>query len=348
MPGLVSFATAFATAFFGETSSKKRKRDEIDDPACSICYEEGDIQCIPCGTKHSVGMCKGCTKKIVSKYKKCLLCKEPFLFHIPPKKLQESNYDYWNRLVKVGNNFYMTASGTIRFRDFSTNSDIEIPFSSRSIKRYKQYPNGPYLLQIDDIHFTDVGSVINITELQKTNYVNYGGCFTADCIATILNNQKESKIRLDEVRPGDFIKVEDGSFKTVKRVMLSEYIGNIYTLPNGLRGTPWHPVFHEAIKKWVFFKDYPGASAKPFNGYVYSLQFDKDVTRGVLLCDISCAVLGHGVTLKTDDPILGHAFFGDWKTIDENLSNTRVDEFDRNVVTGFTRNPESREVNGLF
>lgn len=325
--------------------SSKRKRDE-----CAICAHVGDknLQCIPCSNKHTDKICIECTKTIVSTTNRCPMCRQLFPTQIPKKKPGESNYQYWRRVVKSGDGFYITATGTVKFKAFDTESVMEIPFSSHTINRYRQYPGGPYLLQIDDIHFTEADSVINITELQKTNYVNYGGCFTGDSMATILNDQEEFKIRLDEVHPGDSIQVEDGSFKKVHRVMVSEYTGNIYALPNGLRGTPWHPVVDKNTGKWVFLKDYPGVSAELFDGYVYSLQFDEGVTRGVLLCDISCAILGHGVTSKTVDSVLGHTFFGDWKTIDENLSNTRVDEFDRNVVTGFTREPETGEVNGLI
>jgi len=66
----------------------------------------------------------------------------------------------------------------------------------------------------------------------------------------------------------------------------------------------------------------------------------------VILNGISCAVLGHGVTSKKENGVLGHSFFGNWKKLDTLFSSVECNTFGQKEVR-YTRDPITTEINGI-
>ena len=185
--------------------------------------------------------------------------------------------------------------------------------------------------------------------IEETNRNDTSGCFTGNALVSCLINEEVIEISLDKVKSGMLVETDNG-FLPVKYVTVTPgYSGPVYVLENGLCGTPYHPVFDEKQNKWVHLKDHSDKpSQKDFNGEVFNLFFEKGSTEGVLLNGIRCAVLGHGVTSKEQDNVLGHPFFGDWETINYFLNKLKVDYFGRMIILRYTKDSTSELVNGVY
>ena len=328
----------------------KRKRKDSDSsklvdsvPKCIICLEckEGLIN-VPCTNVHpSDHICNECVFEIMSK-DSCPICRKrlkKIKLNLQPNA-GEPIFVFWGRVV----HFNHYAKGTLRIRNLITNNYVEVPFISDSIKRFRQYPGARYLYQIGNIVFDESDAIITIHEINEIP--DRGGCFTGDAKLTVCKDGVKSQILLQDVVPGIDIEVACGVFCKVRNITVSKYRGKICVLKNGLRGTLYHPVFNNG--KWIFMKNHPElTSFILYNGDVYNLQFEKGVTQGVLLNNISCTVLGHGVTDKKVDATLGHPFFGDWDKIDESLHNIKKDHLGRSVVTSFSSDVLTGIINGM-
>ena len=81
---------------------------------------------------------------------------------------------------------------------------------------------------------------------------------------------------------------------------------------DGLLITPWHPVRQSSTSPWVFPADVGDLAWHTDLDAVFSFVLDAGCS--MIVDGIECAVLGHGV--KSEGPVLAHAFFGTAAVVD--------------------------------
>lgn len=252
--------------------------------------------------------------------------------------------------------FYTNRNGhvelpKITIRYLSNEKLIEYKISNvRGCTRYNEQSSdarSPFLLQITGtsklhVHETAIQSII---VHEKPVFIENTGCFSGNSIVTIMVNDTESEIPLEELKPKTLVKCANGKFYPVKRVTKSSWNGEIFSA-NELKGSPYHPVVNPSTGEWIFMNAFPGATSSHYAGFLYNMQLHENAAEAVLLNGIRCAVLGHGVT--SGDSALAHPYFGNWVSVDDDLANIRVDENGHTCIHGAKKDPKSGLVSELL
>lgn len=144
-------------------------------------------------------------------------------------------------------------------------------------------------------------------------------CFHGFSLVTMSDNTKK---KVEDIIKGDIIKLGNGNTSIIECVIKTITNNNLIALNNSLHLTPYHPVKINHL--WYFPINLPLAKESELEcNAIYSFILnDRGNKSGILIGDIECATLGHGLT---DENII-HPFFGTEKVID-NLkeSNTYKD-----------------------
>jgi len=143
----------------------------------------------------------------------------------------------------------------------------------------------------------------------------------------------------------------------------------------GLWITPYHPIYHNTSRQWVFPKDVSTRTKVVESGAVYSILLEADENSNAHAMEVGgvlCATLGHGVTGKSPQPqheprnavqsesatyagaaagsrggdVRSHPFFGSYTKVLASLERLSRDEHGRWVSGGVIKNQEL-ESNGI-
>ncbi len=177
------------------------------------------------------------------------------------------------------------------------------------------------------------------------------GCFTGKTTITVKRNaEKVWIINFEDLRIGDSILTENG-FKKVKFITVSNakncVIFEININGVIIQGTPYHPVSINGT--WIFMCNVPGATQiDDYTGNVYSIVFEDTTCTGYHLGpDVYGACLGHGLTDVTQNPVIGHDFFGNHEQIIASVSKLDTDVHRRSIVNNVKRNPDTGYICGF-
>eukprot|EP01103_Thecamoeba_quadrilineata_P002826 TRINITY_DN12694_c0_g1_i1.p1 TRINITY_DN12694_c0_g1~~TRINITY_DN12694_c0_g1_i1.p1 ORF type:complete len:683 (+),score=129.30 TRINITY_DN12694_c0_g1_i1:137-2185(+) len=195
-------------------------------------------------------------------------------------------------------------------------------------------------------------SAANNTPVNMAGYMNAcGGCFDGNGLVQVAKNTQEAFSsqngetqiflkRVDLIKKGDVLLIE-GKEATVRCVVLTSYPrGADVVILNGLKLTPFHPVFFG--NSWQFPALIPGLRIEPFDGNVL-FDFVLENEHAAIINGVKCVTLAHG---RNDDEVLKHDYFGTEKVIEE-LSKVRGWSDGRVVVPKLVRDPLSKLVVGL-
>jgi len=265
------------------TASKPSKYNEEEE--CCICGEcdnnvyDKSLYDFPCRGNHTDRICFNCFVKLKDPNNeeipnnKCPLCRGEMGDIIPYFRSGEDLFWYFERLIyhdivgtvelNNGETFIIKAKDVREAYTKLRRNSLFLDIAGKSFKkkdakliklenvtyrplynrdedsRYVYYHGRYYLV---NEYYTNMHGRITLQEVG-------GGCFTDDAKVTILNSDNTIRIiPLGTVEPGMHLKVDNKKFAKVKNVIKTSYEGDVYTLPNGLRGTPWHPVFCEKKK----------------------------------------------------------------------------------------------------
>jgi Mg-chelatase subunit ChlD len=115
---------------------------------------------------------------------------------------------------------------------------------------------------------------------------------------------------VSNISKGDFVTLANGKISKVECVVKTvfEYNYNdLLTINDSLHLTPYHPI--KINGKWCFPNDIPSSKQSDLDcDAIYSFILeDRGNGSGMLIGDIECATLGHGIT---GDITISHPFFG--------------------------------------
>jgi hypothetical protein len=135
-------------------------------------------------------------------------------------------------------------------------------------------------------------------------------CFHGSSIVTMGDNSEK---KVEDIIKGDIVKLGNDNTSiiecVIKTIFTTNY-DNLITLNNSLHLTPYHPI--NIGGKWYFPKDLPFAKCILECNAIYSFVLnDRGNGSGILIGNIECATLGHGLT----EDVINHPFFGTEKVI---------------------------------
>jgi len=346
---------------------------------CIVCLEskkEADLAQIPCENSHTESLCHKCRSMLDI----CPLCRGKLetLLPIPIQNDGESMNKYLDRIWATRSDVITKA--TLTFIDISSSKEIILELHGNiSVNLYNIYKGGSTFFigikccnssngsngSINDSYANFVNGSIRIHKLilikkEKTlvvdsyrdSYRESNGCFTGNTPLYLwLPDETINEINFENVSKGDYVLTENGP-KRIKNILKFHVNGVIWTILDGkISGSKYHPIFYKYENKWIFIHQHPDVKEQQFNGYLYNLQFDEGACSGYCLdkdLGIYGASIGHGFTDSTQDPVIGHSYFGNYVETDKDISELPFDDDGRRIAGGFKRGGKDCRVIGIL
>ena len=138
----------------------------------------------------------------------------------------------------------------------------------------------------------------------------HGGCFDGNGLVTLANGQTK---RVQDLCRGDQICSVNGTAAVVQ-ALVETVIPKGQSIDvvevDGVLLTPWHPVYSNSTKTWVFPAEIAPTVKKQL-GSIYNLVLDS--SHVVKINNLDVITLGHG----RSDGVLAHPYFGTAKVTDD-------------------------------
>jgi len=180
------------------------------------------------------------------------------------------------------------------------------------------------------------------TIITPVNMTTFNSRYNNSCFhgLSLVKMSDNSEKKVEDIIKGDIIKLANGNTSVIECVIKTIFetnYDNLITL-NSLHITPYHPVNIDG--KWYFPKDLPFVECILECNAIYSFVLnDRGNGSGILIGNIECATLGHGLT----EDVINHPFFGTEKVI----NNLKESTFYKNGLIILNENCVKRDVNNI-
>ena len=154
-------------------------------------------------------------------------------------------------------------------------------------------------------------SMLTLSQQQFTHYFNSadGGCFAGTGLVSMADGSTK---RVDEIVKGDVVRTADGETATIECVVQFTNVRTL-TINNGLKVTPWHPVFINNV--WMFPADlaFHDAVLEHNDMVTTFILAEGDRSKLPIIDGIAVCTLGHNIK----GPVIEHAFYGTDKIVND-------------------------------
>jgi hypothetical protein len=160
------------------------------------------------------------------------------------------------------------------------------------------------------------------------------GCILGDCLVEMANGEYKN---VDCIVRGDPVATDRG-VGVISKVVIDK-ADRYILLPNGLKITPNHPIYHN--NKWILPKDHPEGKMVVLSESVnvYSFLLEKSDSNAMIINRKLVVHFAH----NNNDPVLNHPFYGTEK-VRENLERLKCDYEGKIRIKGAERDANNMVV----